>query len=136
MCMITATKRPIVAKEDLVCYKVVGIKKETGEMISPYMAHPLYMGSNKPSGCPRRKRLDSNLWMASGGWIHAFVNFRTADKRMKAMDTNIWKSISWNNPPYNKLAIVKCVIPKGAKYMTGDIGDVCASELIIENREN
>jgi len=107
---------PKIAKKDIVCYKVFRLFSE-GRIESPYQNVDYELKKKKKSNlvCYMNPVTQSvNIG------IHSFIH----------LDDAIDESNDWST---HGMVVVKCVIPKGAKYYTGVFGlNPCraSSELI------
>ena len=128
MCLIKDKKHhpfnhPLIAKEDIVCYKVLHINYITNIFVTPYTKTPVsieYLKNKVPFKAEILNKFKF-IWrhilgfsnVVTDGFIHTF---------------------SSELPSYNLSfgeCVFKCIIPKGTKYFIGKCEDVYASEQII-----
>ena len=116
MCLYTYDKEPLIAKEDIICYKVVEYDPESGKYGTPFMNINIteYVKNKtiwKDSSVPpiHRTVVDKDLfgkvlYEIGIGYIHAF----TFPFECEMYET------------------YKCIIPKGTEYYIGFSKDICA----------
>ena len=105
MCLLLGRLEPIIAKEDIVCYKIVE-KSDKGPLVSIVQSFEYILGKTYDNGIPDpeeipyyRNRCGIKL---NEGLFHSYSSPR-------------------NNQLYKDLGKVevKCIIPKGAYYFEG-----------------
>ena len=103
MCLTNlTTKKPLIAEKDIICWKVVIIENE--EILSSY----------KNFKYTFNELFEEELMKKSNGDISkGFHSFKTK-KDAK------WESTLWGDD--SNEVVVKCIIPKGAKYYEGLFG--------------
>ena len=119
MCLYSKTKKPLVAKKNLICYKrVINLSTKPGTILTPFQGVELSCNSlifGKGDSTVLYSKID-NLYHVNGGYFHAYQDYKTAIRNILFIDGSY---------------IVKCIIPKGAKFYLGMDGDICASKIII-----
>lgn len=119
MCLITRNSIPIIAKKDIICYKIY-LKKE-GYLSSPYFGHiPSVQNFTELESNPTS--FDCKYFIYKG--FHSFKHLKDAKR-----DTQFYPFLYTNN------IIYKCIIPKGSKYYRGLFaGSVsyCSESLILK----
>ena len=128
MCLVTFSRKPSIAEEDIVCYKYFctydAIK---GFIFTPFMNYKIVVSENVPTimddtnrpvkieaifNTYRRKILNKPVYRISAGMIHAYINSNSIT------ELNFHKTF-------------KCIIPKGTEYYTGLNNDICTKKLLI-----
>lgn len=103
MCLVNVTtKRAKIATEDIPCFKV--LRRYTSEFRTPYMYVRIVLGRSYTSN------LDSPCEGEISEGIHAVLTLEQA--------RYIWQNLQTHCDAYPHV-IVKCIIPKGAKYYIG-----------------
>lgn len=130
MCLVTFSREPLIAEEDIVCYKQFYMYSSSGFMFTPIVQYrvavpediPTIMDDtskpvkikNVPFGSTYLgKVINTPAYEISTGMIHAYTN-------PDLIVTNLTF--------YKKF---KCIIPKGTRYYTGLNDDICAKKLLI-----
>jgi hypothetical protein len=132
MCLFTKAKHPLIAQEDIVCYKIVHLDwhRGGGHFITPFQHTPIpddVMSGECPFKATGKKsalRVENGYGSFSGnglvidsGYIHAWV------------DENVSLTLS------DRAAVYKCIIPAGTKYYKGWFNgwaaydSICAEEI-------
>lgn len=122
MCLIKNKKhhphnRPLIAKEDIICYKKLQQIGNTYITPCTYTQVPIECIRNK---VPFKAEILSKfkfIWKhilgfdnsVEGGFIHSFQK----------------------NYGYRNLAVFKCIIPKGTKYFVGHIEEYASEQIIF-----
>jgi len=121
MCLYVTSKKVRVAKEDMVCYKILDRKKERKKWIFRIFRKPTYRAPFYFNYIYQLKKLNDLgkfLYVAISPeelcgvvheGFHSFVDIQDA-KRMLS---------EWYETHVG--VIVKCIIPKGAEYVKGTI---------------
>lgn len=108
MCLRTRQKEPLIAKEDIVAYKIaikVGITYYSYFQHFPYTLNADYEETEEGEITKI-----GDLYSIGKGWIHCYQDLTFHCKGSK---------------------IIKCIIPKGTLYYIGINGDICSKRLII-----
>jgi hypothetical protein len=113
--------RPIIAKEDIVCYKQVCIFGD-GTYITPYTVDtiPIECIENKVPFKAKIAKIFNFFWhhvlgtssIVNDGFIHVYT----------------YPRYQWNR------ILFECIIPKGTKYFIGISNDLAAKEIIFLER--
>lgn len=119
MCLRTKSKKPKIAKKDIICYKVLEVRD--GKYYSPVMLF----------------RYDLDVLYKSCGEPHVTYNGSRYE-----VDRGMFHAYTSKNTAYNSLLLVwrgRCVfpaiIPKGSKYYIGICNEICSDEIIICSKE-
>lgn len=124
MCLETYWKKPKVAKEDIICYKVLSLTKEG--LYSPFQDYKYDGELIKADGrIDRRKRYSFKFslfkrqyYTIHGGMLHCFVSKKLA-KTLQLSLITIGSAITY-----------ECVIPKGTEYyISTDEEGICAKAI-------
>lgn len=108
MCLLSKQKEPLIAKEDIVAYKIA-IK--VGMMYYSYFQHfPYTLNADCEETEEEEITKIGDLYSIGKGWIHCYQDIKFHCKGTK---------------------LLKCIIPKGTLYYIGINGDICAKRLII-----
>lgn len=109
--------RPLVAKEDITCYKQV-YESIDGEYITPYTntVIPIECIKNK---VPFKAKIDK---------IFKFFWYHVLGKSAIVNDGFIHVHVY---PPQQSCVTFECIIPKGTKYFIGYRNDLAAKEIIF-----
>lgn len=110
MCLVTPTRIPYTAPEDLFCYKI--LCEKDGELQTPFRNFPIKLGETYTA-----EKVDEVDNRIEGGFFHAYTGFnyvyKSADARLKA-------------------AVYLAVIPKGSKFFVNNDGtEVCATSMKV-----
>lgn len=117
MCLaVNKTKRVKVAKEDIICYKVV--KRHGSYYETPYRNQQIKLGalydeSDNPMvvehSCGFINDWNGDTYKTiHGNAFHSFANLKDAK----------WEANDWGGYAYD-IIVVECIIPKGTKYYEG-----------------
>lgn len=122
MCLISKYRFPKRAKEDITCYKVLAIgrnSENTQIYYTPFMDIPVHVpGILKAEGSSIRF---DYIYEVGKGYIHAYYYDYTAI-------TNVVRDTFCNIDSI----VVECTIPKGTKYHINESGiEICAKKMII-----
>lgn len=122
MCLaVNKTKRVKVAKEDIICYKVikrigkgVGLRYETPYRDQPIQLRTLYDESNNPMvvehSCGFIQDWNGDEYKSiHGNAFHSFAKLKDAK----------WEANDWGTGDDYNMIVVECIIPKGTKYYKG-----------------
>jgi hypothetical protein len=136
MCLALLDTEIRIAKEDIICYKVMEKRGET--LISLYQNMRYECGKMYVSETP----MTVKYGLVPGAYIeegfHSVSNEKEAERLKSALQTYIWL---YNNLDTHKYVVVKCLIPSGTRYAAGffsDFGksfDSFCSERIIAMEE-
>lgn len=105
MCLLLGRLEPIIAEEDIVCYKIVE-KSDKGPLISISQRFEYILGKTYDNGIPDPEKIPYRKTLCGiglyGGLFHSYSSLkkRQLDKDLKEVE-------------------VKCIIPKGAYYFDG-----------------
>ena len=136
MCLISNTNTPLIAKEDIVVYKIIMRKnnKDYAPVVSEDEELPHYIykkGVNKA----RFKEDVSWAWNCyyriGKGFLHAYTTKDIAEKNCDRWNAWVGRSNLCTGVKYH--FVVRMIIPKGTEYFNSVEGDeICAKELIWE----
>lgn len=113
MCLLLRRLEPIIAEEDIVCYKIVE-ESNKGTLISTIQRFEYILGKTYNNGIPDPEKIPYRKTLCGiglyGGLFHSYSSprDRPLDKDLKEVE-------------------VKCIIPKGAYYFNG-----CVNGVLIE----
>lgn len=123
MCLLTKGNGFATATDDIVAYKVVA-KKENGAYVTPYVQYvipPLLGREVRVINGDGKFDEDENIISSSGeityGVFHLFQRLDQAICELK------WHK-SQQERSKDKMVILKCIIPKGARYIEGTFKQV------------
>lgn len=119
--------RPLIAKEDIVCYKILHLNYITKMFVTPYTRIPIpieCIQKNKIKRIPFKAEILNKFRficrhvlglsnIVTDGFIHTYSS-----------------EISYYRLEFRD-CVFKCIIPKGTKYFIGEHENVYASEQII-----
>lgn len=128
MCLYTTNKEPFIAKEDIICYKILVKTKipfmyKTPIVRTKLIKIPLFQKTFKAKGSSKVYGIKihwSGVWEVAEGYIHTYL---TAE----AAISNVSHVIDEGEG----CRIFKCIIPKGTKYFKSTESDTLASEKIV-----
>ena len=131
MCLYTKNQKPEIAQEDIKVYKVMRVANTSDDDdetvtygVPPYFSGYIYVkGLNKPrtESKPARETSAKKWYCVEEGYLHAFVDWYRAAKRVAAL--------KYENPYSSYYDIVEMYIPAGSMYYVGYDGDIAASAL-------
>lgn len=105
MCLEKLTsEKPLIAKEDIVCYKAL-----LGGMRSPYENYVYKLGRKETS---ELREIPGAMDRIISVGLHTFTS-----KEEAAREQIVWTSD--NGTVMYHVSVFKCIIPKGAKYYKG-----------------
>lgn len=130
MCLITKNKSPLIAEDDIVCYKL--LVKTGNDYRTPYKL--MYLdnkivygkknlvaeGSEDIEHLPLHGSCIPDRYKITGGFIHCYTDHETAIYRADFFD---------NNECVVYVTVFECIIPKGTAYYKGNNCDICAKEI-------
>lgn len=120
MCLTTRNSIPIIAKKDIICYKIYN-KTEEGYLSSPYLGYIASMQNfTKLESTP----ISNGCAYLINNGFHSFKHLKDAKHEIK-----------WYPFIYKNNIIYKCIIPKGSKYYRGIFaGSIayCSESLILK----
>lgn len=139
MCLISNSKEPLIAKEDIVCYKIL---KQTHDMryVSPYrdfqykindFNYPLEENDlenlRKVISVNEIKTRYSYAYRIGQGFLHCLVSEEVPSFILSVLtDGFLGKSLS--------LYLFECYIPKGSKYfLNKNDTEICANKLFVKD---
>lgn len=116
MCLVSPTKIPYVAPDDLFCYKVLNEVK--GQLVTPFRDFPMEL--NKLYTTDDISQAKSNELTA--GFLHAYASPSYMYKRIDQYTSRLG----------NRPAMYLAVIPKGTKFfVNSDCTELCATALKV-----
>lgn len=132
MCLYLTEKSGIkVAKEDIICYKVMEKRNKT--LISPYQYMRYECGTMRVSETPITVKHGFVMGPYVEEGFHSVSNEKEAKRLKSDLQTYIWL--------YNSDAqyvVVKCLIPAGTRYAVGFFSDfgksfdsLCSEQIIV-----
>jgi len=128
MCLLTKNNKFTTANEDIVAYKVVA-KKENGFYITPYREYvipPVFGTEIKEKFFDGEPDKNENI-ISSTGEIRCGV-FHLFQRLAQAYAEAIW--LKTQREYYkDKIVILRCIIPKGARYIEGTY-----KQVFVENK--
>lgn len=118
MCLVTTDIKHKIAKEDIVCYKLMHYLGGD-EWRTPYQNFLVVLDviEGKKDFCaddgedlPKdiTPNMSSNIFYVGGGYIHTYASEIDAKVEKNQYPTN-----------YLHLSVFECIIPKGTKYLEG-----------------
>lgn len=133
MCLLISNKKVRVAKDDIVCYKIV--KKKGDRFVTPFreteISYNIIAGTENFKakvdkirrdlyGVPKIPHVYLNYgrsrqknYKVEDGFIHTYKNLPDAIRLMK------YDYIAYAMEDDEELRLFKCIIPKGCKYYAG-----------------
>lgn len=117
MCLTSKWRFPKIAKEDIVCYKVLEVNIDNRYFVTPYRKN--IVDINKPYEAKEANSLSIfHPYTKTKGYIHTFAFIPTLQNLKERFD----------NP-----VVFKCIIPKGTKYHRGNFA-YCSKKIIFKER--
>ena len=123
MCLTTKQTRWRIAKEDIICYKLLNgerVSLSEIEYTTPFTFTPVPKNVIEGKKCLRAKGWSQweevyDCFQITNGAIHACASEHEA----------------WNYYKYGTMGthIFKCIIPKGTRYAVGLFDDICAKKI-------
>lgn len=119
MCLLSKTDIPLIAKKDIICYKVL-----TEDNYSPYY-YRNYTAAIKNSDVIQDKTPEciknfSNLFKISRGFIHTYSELANLKYELYSTQSALLLLCK----------VYKCIIPKGSKYFVNTTGrEYCSKQL-------
>lgn len=132
-------KKPCIANEDIVCYKVV--YKSAGQYRSPYTStlYKLNSTMNDSVRIIKRKKPytfnGKSVWSISAGGFHVYPTLNEA----KTHIFNEYEILKAKDKAGRNFVILKCIIPKDTKYYIGTFSGMksyCSKSLKIIDEVN
>ena len=120
MCLYTNSANVKTAKKKITVYKML-CKSPSGEFISPYRGFKYKKGVIYDSNLKLIATPIPTTYIVENG-LHSFKSIRSLKKSYVYSDY------------YKRAIICKCIIPKGAKYYEGNIGDIVSNALIVKRK--
>lgn len=105
MCLYTTQTKSLIAKKDITCYKVVHLHENETLFRSEFRFFEYKIG-RVYSLCTSVKQWVPNQYGNMYSGFHSFTTLRNA--------------LTYGG---KHMALLKCVIPKGARYYVGDFGN-------------
>ena len=122
MCLRTRNNEPLVAKEDIVCFKLLKNSKFLfffNRYYTPFQEVRVKLNQKLNAHGEEEIDIISPYYRdIGGGFIHAFRGLLVAKRE---------KEDRW--------IIVKAIIPKGIRYYEGINGDICAKSMYITSEK-
>lgn len=132
MCLVVSSDRlrPKVAKEDLVCYKILEVFSD-GDLRSPFRYIRVHLG----------EQMESELDEKPNGSEVRYGLHTLCDKEEAVGLLKTYRDVFMC-----QFVLVRCVIPKGAKYykgkylssyfnvMGGELKSACSDKLVYDNQ--
>lgn len=119
MCLITRNSIPIIAKKDIICYKIY-LKKE-GYLSSPYLGHiPSIQNFTELESNPTSFNCEYFIYKG----FHSFKHLKDAKLSVQLFPVL-----------YTDSVIYKCIIPKGSKCYRGFFAgrvSYCSESIILK----
>lgn len=133
MCLCSKTNIPKIAKEDIVCYKIIE-RVSSNEYKSPYQGDEIIFNKTIIASKPTKKfnimpTVDIDLktiieYHIGEGFIHAFI--AKEDARIYVLSHYCFFNMG--------AAIVRCIIPKGSRYFVNIKNtEICSDRMMITN---
>lgn len=128
MCLYTENKEPIIAKEDIICYKVLVKTKipfvyRTPIIRTKIIKIPFFKRTFKAEG---HKRLvceflasDVRMYEVSVGFIHTYKDLDEALRWVHRLEEE------------NDCVVFVCIIPKGTLYYEGRLNNLASEKIKI-----
>jgi len=136
MCLITNNKKPLVAQEDIKCYKL--LLYYMGKYISPYI-HIDYTKEVSTNGFMRAKGVSKptranskDNYHIHGGYVHCFMDNTNGLLElcsMTSLQVRYYDDVR-TYPTNYSYQIFECLIPKGTKYYANEIGGQIAGKTV------
>lgn len=129
MCLFTKQKEPLIAQEDIKCFKI--LREESGQWITPYRDYPIKFNIELTSEDNEKDTLLKvfGFYQVDKGYFHSCNSKESAIKYMQDIKITYTRR-KYKCPP---LTAFKAIIPKGSKYYIGAGEDLCSNKLIIIN---
>lgn len=119
MCLYTNRWKPLIAKEDIICYKILVKTKNPFVYRTPVIRTkvikiPFFKRTFKAKGNRRitfvalSNYIDTGLYEVSEGFIHTYKEIKSAKHQI---NYNLYE---------DECVIFKCIIPKGTCYYESD----------------
>lgn len=153
MCLSVLNQKEKIAKEDIICYKVLNrVIDDNGNLhlTTPFCNKPITddILKGKPFRPDRRTKYQieyDNLYpdRCGAGWIHVIDDKKIAvrvlrnERAIFESLTKFFKSIKEKFKNKKEILLYECIIPKGTKYISGynSWGSGYAAKKIIFKRE-
>ena len=141
MCLVD-NKRFRFTFKPIKVYKIVAIKRETNEILSPFKFTPLHRFNFTLSGSPIKlkkvKPFDHYYYEFNGGFFHSCKNITTADcvRQDAVLSYAINNIFPIQIPPYAKdydFVVITGWIPPFTRYATDLQGSCICSRCLILN---
>ena len=114
MCLYSKTKIPLIAKEDITCYKIVcrPLNSKVSKYDSVCFNFPINKGLIYAEG--EKIILEYGYYQIGEGYLHSYTSLYHA-----------------KNTCFGYNFILECIIPKGSEYFISKDGDEYASDKLI-----
>lgn len=121
MCLYTSHVKPKVAKEDIICYKIMYYKPR-----NVHKAISIYQGFRYKLGTLYKSELIYHIYKTVHEGFHSYKNLKDAINKRLLISRYL-----------KEIKIFKCIIPKGSTYYVGIYSGVhsFASNKIIITEE-
>lgn len=130
MCLLSNSKIPLIAKKDIICYKVLQ-RLSDNSYISPFR-NVKYNINDFNYPLEKYNQNDyvydySGWYKIEQGFLHCFVSKNIHPNDYVSSHIFLWAKIF-------PLYLFECYIPKGAKYFVSNCGkEICADKLFVKN---
>lgn len=121
MCLFSSQKTPLIANEDILCYKI--LIPVDGNFVTPYRDFIFNINKiiqDKEEECIREI---FGMTEVTSGFFHSFITKERVLEEIKILQRKL--------PTGTKLKVFKAIIPKGYSYYVGQRSDMCSKALII-----
>lgn len=137
MCLLSKTKEPLIAEENIVCYKVLQ-RLDENHYVSPFrnvkykindFNYPSekYNMDNMKKPCNNYYLDDFLTYRIEQGFLHCFT-------QQGVLPYNLYKGSLYMLAHLLPLYVFECYIPKGAKYFISRCGkEICSNKLFVKD---
>lgn len=121
MCLYSEQKVPMVARENIVCYKI--LIPVNGKLVTPY--RDFIFNTNVVTKDEAEEHIGEIFGKTevSSGYFHSFT---TKERVLEEI-----KVIQRKAPKGTTIKVFKVIIPEGTLYYVGQRDDICSKALII-----
>lgn len=123
MCLITYSKKPLVADKDIPCYKLL-VKTNDGRLISPFQEMEYKIGEvNRAVSTDKNPFTIHSATYIEGGYLHGYniyANIRLISHANFSLHSK------------GELRLYKGYIPKGTEYYLSTI-DICGKDIFVSD---
>lgn len=130
MCLLSNTKKPLIAKEDIICYKVLQ-RLEDGSYISPfrevkYKINDFNFPEEESDMNMKSLTQYAPIYAIDSGFLHCLTS-----QGLLYLQKFVYASVLAKEFPFY---LFVCYIPKGSKYFISHCGtEICADKLFVED---